>query len=770
MGRFKKIRQRFQRTILTFSSQSGLPPSEKNGGRLSRGTTAEPVNAAASDAAASNAAASIAAADIESGAPQTSRVDLAEHVTLQRRQAGGYSAGLLSDEGTGKHYHVGPVETFVLEQIADGGRDLTALVALLSTAEVDWSSEDLAGFIETLGKAGLLRVALQRPMPETGDAPTSAKPAKRGGFAAMIGSVSWLISFRIPIANFDRPAATACSVVGGLLHPVTIVIACVWIAVMLSLVAIEYSAMMSQVTQLFDRGLWLPMLVVWVVAKAWHELGHAVAAKRLGVRIGNIGVTFFMFTPLAYVDVTDAWRLERRRDRIMIALAGVYFELIVASFAAAIWWCAGEGFISHFAAQVFLVSGPATLLVNANPLLRLDGYYALSDLLDIPNLRSHGRGQLIGIVDRAISGAAIPPMLLSGWRRSFATMHAMASLVFQIIWMSGLVFAAAYMFGGLGVIIAAAAVGLWVLLPATRYIVVRMIRAENWSDRFRLVTAIATIGFFGHLILSSTSPLARRVPVIVDDASPQIARASAAGFVSSVFVTSSQSVTSGELLMRLRNDDLRVRRNVTADELRLMVHTASAKRMEGELAESKAATEQAQYLKDQLAKLDSQIADLEVVANRDGIVTTPNMDRWLGQYVQAGDVLLTISDPAEKELIVSVDDSSVTAYEMALNRRRAVPVRFRGGRSVTVIPVSLRPSSSKRLPDPAFSAAAGGPIPVEADGEGGMQSVVVRTESHCELSPIASLQLYKGQIGSMRIGDDRTIAARLWHWANEGLE
>lgn len=732
----------------------------------------------------------------------TSRVRLADEVTLQRRESGGHSSGLLCDGGTGKYYHVGASETFVLERIADGGRDLPALVSLLYSAEVDWTNEDLARFIETLSKAGLIAVSLQHPeiddassMPHDAAAsaadpsgstsnpssnPSSAGPengppnaapaaAPAGGLMRLIKPMSWLISFRIPIANFDRPAASACWAVGGLFHPVVMAIVVVWIIAMSTMVAINYAEMISHVTQMFDRGLWLPMLAVWVVAKFWHELGHAVAAKRLGIRLGNIGIMFFIMAPLAYVDVTDAWRLRRRRDRIMIAMAGVYFELIVASFAAAIWWMAGEGFVAHFAAQVFLISGPATLLTNANPLLRLDGYYALSDLVDIPNLRAHGRGQLVGLVDRAISGAPVPKMLLVGWRRSFATAHAIASVLFQIVWMGGLVFAVAYMFSGLGVILAVVAFGLWVVLPTMRYAIVRLMRAEGWGDRLRLISAFATIAVFGQVILSSTSPLERRVPVIVDDAEPQIARAPASAFVRSVFVTTGQSVTAGQLLMRLRSDDLQVRRNETADELRIVVHQAAETRARGEMAESKAATEQAEFLRKRLQKLDSQIADLEIIAKRDGRIATPNLDQWVGRYASAGDILLTVSDPTAKEVIVSVDDSSMTAYEKALARNRPVPVRFRGGRSIRVTPVSLRPSSSKRLVDPAMSAAVGGPVAVQSNGQGEMESVDVRAEAHCPVSPIAAMQLYKGQIGSMRIGDDRTVGARLWDWANEGL-
>ncbi|CAN0494958.1 unnamed protein product, partial [Hapterophycus canaliculatus] len=163
---------------------------------------------------------------------------------------------------------------------------------------------------------------------------------------------------------------------------------------------------------------------------------------------------FFMFAPLAYVDVTDAWKLPKRRSRIAIALGGVYFELICASVAVwTWWWCQGD-WIGNLAAQIFFLAGPATLLVNANPLLRLDGYYVVSDLVDVPNLREQGRRLLGGMIESRIFLMKSPKTHLAGWRRTFSAWHAAASLVFQVVWMGGLVIVVSMWAGPLGLLIA----------------------------------------------------------------------------------------------------------------------------------------------------------------------------------------------------------------------------------------------------------------------------------------------------------------------------
>ena len=89
---------------------------------------------------------------------------------------------------------------------------------------------------------------------------------------------------------------------------------------------------------MFDPSLWLLLLGMWAISKVIHETGHAVAARYHGVQVGKIGILFFFMAPLAYVDVTDAWKLKSRWSRVQIALAGIYLELAVAAIAAWAWW------------------------------------------------------------------------------------------------------------------------------------------------------------------------------------------------------------------------------------------------------------------------------------------------------------------------------------------------------------------------------------------------------------------------------------------------
>lgn len=139
--------------------------------------------------------------------------------------------------------------------------------------------------------------------------------------------------------------------------------------------------------EFFAAKNWIWLALVLAGTKVIHELGHGLACKRFGAQCHEMGFMLLIFTPCLYVNVSDAWLLTNKWKRIFISAAGMYAELILASLAVFVWWFSHPGIINQLALNVIFVCSVSTLLVNANPLLRYDGYYILSDLLEIPNLR-----------------------------------------------------------------------------------------------------------------------------------------------------------------------------------------------------------------------------------------------------------------------------------------------------------------------------------------------------------------------------------------------
>ncbi|MEZ6094343.1 MAG: biotin/lipoyl-binding protein [Pirellulaceae bacterium] len=132
---------------------------------------------------------------------------------------------------------------------------------------------------------------------------------------------------------------------------------------------------------------WFLLAVVLAVTKVGHEFGHGLACKRFGGQCHEMGLMLLVFTPCLYANVSDGWMLPSKWKRILISAAGMYVELLMASLATFVWWFSEPGFVNQLALNVMFVCSVTTLLFNANPLMRYDGYYILSDWIEIPNLR-----------------------------------------------------------------------------------------------------------------------------------------------------------------------------------------------------------------------------------------------------------------------------------------------------------------------------------------------------------------------------------------------
>jgi putative peptide zinc metalloprotease protein len=155
--------------------------------------------------------------------------------------------------------------------------------------------------------------------------------------------------------------------------------------------------------------------VVFVITRVIHELGHAVACKRYGVRCCDVGVlvSFGMICP--YVDTTDAWKTAGRWQRMMIALGGIYFEWIMAGIAAWVWALTDIGWLHHQAFQIMLVCSVSTLLFNANPLLKYDMYFVLCDWCGIHHLREKSWDAFDGIWSGKLGDSFLSTAMLSSY-------------------------------------------------------------------------------------------------------------------------------------------------------------------------------------------------------------------------------------------------------------------------------------------------------------------------------------------------------------------
>jgi putative peptide zinc metalloprotease protein len=164
---------------------------------------------------------------------------------------------------------------------------------------------------------------------------------------------------------------------------------------------------LSPARDFFAAGNLLWLGAALALAKTLHELGHALTCKHFGGECHEIGVLLLVFTPCLYCNVSDAWLLSSTWQRIAVAAAGIFVELVLASVCVFLWWFSEPGLLNTLALNLVVICSVNTLFLNGNPLLRYDGYYVLADWLQVPNLSQQARA----LVSRGFQ------RLVFGWRR-----------------------------------------------------------------------------------------------------------------------------------------------------------------------------------------------------------------------------------------------------------------------------------------------------------------------------------------------------------------
>ncbi len=271
-------------------------------------------------------------------------------------------------------------------------------------------------------------------------APTNTLPLNEARwFLALVrwlaGIVGKLTQVQVSLGSPDRILNTLAPKLAWLYSTLAVR---VWIGLFCVagwLITMQWERLWSELPSL--QALRSPSLLVgygaiFVLTRFIHELGHAVVCKRVGASCKDAGilVSFGMLCP--YVDITDAWKIGSKHHRIGIALAGIYTECVLASAAAVIWLSTHPGWIHEVALQTLLVCTATTVLFNANPLMKYDGYFVLCDLLNTQNLRDKSFESLDAMLDGR-------PRKNSRTRSMFLTLYFLASTLNRLVLLGGLV-------------------------------------------------------------------------------------------------------------------------------------------------------------------------------------------------------------------------------------------------------------------------------------------------------------------------------------------
>ena len=196
------------------------------------------------------------------------------------------------------------------------------------------------------------------------------------------------------------------------------------------------------------------LIVLWLVfplVKALHELGHGFATKVWGGAVHEVGLMFMLFTPVPYVDASTSYSFQSKWRRAVVGAAGILVETFLAGLAMYVWALTEEGIVRAIAFNVMVIAGVSTVIINGNPLLKYDGYYVLTDLIEMPNLAARGAKYLTYLTDKYLLGAKqLQAGAETSSERAWFVGYTIFSFIYRIIVTLSIIFfvAGAYFFFG----------------------------------------------------------------------------------------------------------------------------------------------------------------------------------------------------------------------------------------------------------------------------------------------------------------------------------
>jgi putative peptide zinc metalloprotease protein len=451
-----------------------------------------------------------------------------------------------------------------------------------------------------------------------------------------------------------------------------------------------------------------------MLAKTLHELGHAVVATRYGVRVAHVGVAFLVLWPMLYTDTGESWRLRDNRQRLNIAAAGMTVEMVLAGLSLLGWVLTPPGPLRSAFFYLATTSVVMTVALNISPFMRFDGYYVLSDALDMPNLHDRAGAIAKTWMRRTLLG------FKDTWPEHFAPakhvvliFFALATWIYRLFLFLGIAVAVYFMFFKL--------LGIFLFLVEIVWFVVRPFHVEFklWAKRSQDIQRgraslwlLALMGGLGLLAfpwaydIHAPAQLRAEYSTIYSPLAGKIAALQAPG-----------RVAKGDSLVvldspKLRSDAERAKINVSATRAAMQSAELAGDGNRDQVGKLGVTVEQYQA-EDRAAGLE--LARLGIKADFAALWTDVDPTLVVGSWLRPQDAIGTLVNESAWRVEAWVEASDVQhlstgakGYFYPANQLDA-PVK------VTVLEVDTLRTSA--LPHPGMSGEHGGPIPTVMEGK-----------------------------------------------------
>ncbi|MBV8781074.1 MAG: hypothetical protein JO353_06725 [Phycisphaerae bacterium] len=462
---------------------------------------------------------------------------------------------------------------------------------------------------------------------------------------------------RIPIWDPNRFLDRWLPVVRPLLSKFGAIL---WLVVVISAVAAvapHWGDLKKAAGDSIDPKNWFYLWFTFVMIKFIHELGHAFTCRRFGGEVHEMGIMFLVFVPTPYVDASTAWSFPNKWARMFVGAGGMCIELFVASIMAFVWLATKDShtLVSQLSYNAMLIASVTTVIFNANPLLRYDGYYMLSDYWEIPNLQQKSKDYALGLIKRHIFNVKSQQPLPPPGQRVELFLYSVLSGAYRVFVGLAIIIMVAFKIPVLGYLMAIGGIVTWIGTPLYKITKYLAIEPELHRKRGRAIAftlAAAACLFFAVGIIGFPNNV--DADGIVEPAQKFVLNVRTPGFVTKIRAKDGMWLKKGEVIFELQDDQLdteiakqkakiveaeaRVQSNYVHDEAQRQIDQETLRTLRGQLS-------------DLQARHDEQI----VRAPIDGYLIAPKLADSFGKWMQRGEEIATVAQMHELVVYAGLD-------------------------------------------------------------------------------------------------------------------
>lgn len=658
------------------------------------------------------------------------RPRLRSHVKVNRHEYRGERWYVIADRLSRRSHRVnGPAWFFV--GLLNGQRRLQEVwdAAVQRFGDEAPSQDEAIQLLGQLHAADLLQCDVTPDVDEL--LRRSQRMASRNALAKMLSP----LAIRVPLFDPERPLERwlpwyqpLFGVVGALL----------WLAVVgwgLFAAAQHWDELTQDIShRVLDPQNLIIIGLVFPVVKALHEFGHACAVKAWGGEVHEMGVMFLVLMPVPYVDASAASAFPEKHRRVLVGAAGMLVELFIASLALMLWLETQPGILRAVLFNVVLIAGVSTVLFNANPLLRFDGYYILADLVEMPNLRQRAQQYAASLAQRHLFRMPVEPLHAGSGEKAFLLAFLSAAFVYRMFITLAIALFISSEYFMVGVLLATWAVAGATLVPlgALAGWLAFSPRLGRYRARASAVSGALAV-LLVVLLFLVPAPSWTNAQGVVAVPEQSMVRTAGDGFVMRVVAAPGQAVRRGDPLVEMAEPVLSTRLRVLEAQTAELQSRYQAERID-RLARAQMTLDQLKSVEAELRRGEERARDHVLRSPADGVFALASADDLPGRFLKQGEAVGHVVTDGRLTARVVVPQADI---DLVRGRTERVSLKLAERLEETLASRILRevPRASDRLPSVALSQAGGGDAALDPRSGAEARALQTYFEFELELPP-----------------------------------